>query len=185
MKPTYFIKASFLAVMAGVLFLQGARADSAAELDRKGRLALWDLYEKNPKALQIAKKANAVLVFPSIVKAGFMIGVQRGDGVLIGSQGSIGYYNTSSVSYGFQAGVQQYGYALFFLDAQSLGYLNRSEGWDIGSAPSLVIADKGMSGSMSVMNMNKGIVAFFFDQKGLMGGLGFQGTKITPYTPSE
>ena len=65
-----------------------------------------------------------------------------------------------------------------------LQYLNSARGWNVGSAPSLVIGNSGVSGSLGTLNLDKGIVAVFFNQRGLMGGLGLQGTKITEIYPS-
>ena len=96
-----------------------------------------------------------------------------------------GYYNMTSAGYGIQAGVQKLSYALFFMDEDSLKYLKKSDGFDIGAAPGLVVVDKGVAGTISATSLQKGVAAFIFGQKGLMGGLGLQGTKITRYTPSE
>jgi hypothetical protein len=96
---------------------------------------------------------------------------------------TVGYYNTTSGSFGFQAGVQSFGYALFFMTPEDLAYLERSSGWEIGVGPSITIVDVGLAGSLSTTTMRKGVYAFFFDQKGLMGGLGLQGTKITRIHP--
>jgi lipid-binding SYLF domain-containing protein len=160
-------------------------AFTAEELQRKSLRALHHLYEQNPKAQTLGEKAVAVLVFPEVIKAGFMVAAQRGDGVLFKNGAVAGYYNMTSAGYGIQAGIQKLSYALFFMDEDSLKYLGKSEGFDIGSAPSLVVADQGVGGNLSVTSMQKGIAAFIFGQKGLMGGLGLQGTKITRYTPSE
>ena len=84
----------------------------------------------------------------------------------------------------FQAGVQKFSYAMFFMNDASKNYLRKSGGWEVGSAPSLVVVDTGMARSLSTTTLKKGIYVFFLDQKGLMGGLGLQGTKITQYTPS-
>jgi lipid-binding SYLF domain-containing protein len=96
-----------------------------------------------------------------------------------------GYYNTTSVGYGIQAGIQKYSYALFFMDEDSLKYLHKSGGFEVGTAPSLVVVDEGIASSLSTTTLQKGIYAFLFGHKGLMGGLGLQGTKITEFTPSE
>jgi lipid-binding SYLF domain-containing protein len=98
---------------------------------------------------------------------------------------AVGYYNTVAASYGFQAGIQKFGYAMFFMTDASLNYLRKSGGFEVGSAPSLVVVDTGIAKSLSTTSLKKGIYVFFFSQKGLMGGLGLQGTKITQYTPSE
>ena len=46
------------------------------------------------------------------------------------------------------------------------------------------MVDAWIAKSLSSTTLKKGIYVFFFNQKGLMGGLGLQGTKITEYTPS-
>ena len=161
-----------------------ARAASAAEISQNAKAALNSLYASNPTARLVGKKAKAVLVFPQIIKGGFMVGAQHGDGALLVNGKTTGYYNTVAASYGFQAGLQKFGYAMFFMNDPALGYLNKSGGWEVGSAPSLVVVDTGMAKSLSTTTLQKGIYVFFFSQKGLMGGLGLQGTKITKYTPS-
>lgn len=162
-----------------------SRADSAAELTRKSERAIQHLYKTNRKAGEIGEKAIAVLVFPEVYKAGFMIGAQRGDGVLFRDGKVAGYYNTTAASYGLQAGIQKFAYALFFMDQQSLDYFNKSNGFELGGAPSLTVVDEGVASSLSTTTLQKGIYAFFFSQKGLMAGLSLQGTKITKYHPSE
>jgi lipid-binding SYLF domain-containing protein len=161
------------------------RAATADELRRDGRAALNKLYARNPKAADVADEAVAVLVFPGVVKAGFIFGAHGGDGVLFSGSKAIGYYNTAAVSYGLQAGAQKYGYALFFMNQKAVDYLRRSDGWEIGTGPSVVVVDTGMARTMTTTTLKKDIYAFIFDQKGLMAGLGLQGSKITPYTPDR
>jgi lipid-binding SYLF domain-containing protein len=174
-----------LALSVIALQPSSGRAASAAEISRNAKAALNSLYSSNPAARVVGKKAKAVLVFPQIIKGGFMVGAQHGDGALIANGRTVGYYNTVAASYGFQAGLQKFSYAMFFMNDGALGYLNKSGGWEVGSAPSLVVVDTGMAKSLSTTTLQKGIYVFFFSQKGLMGGLGLQGTKITRYTPSE
>lgn len=162
-----------------------ACADSALVLKEKAELALRQLYRSNPGAKAIGENALAVLVFPEVYKAGFVFGAQRGDGVLFKRGKVDGYFNTTAASYGLQAGIQKFAYALFFMDAESLGYLRNSDGFELGAAPSLVVADAGFASSISTTTLQKGIYAFFFSQQGLMAGIGVQGTKITEYTPSR
>ena len=161
-------------------------AASASEIDRNATEALRTLYATTPGALNLAKQAKGVLVFPNIVKAGFIVGGQYGDGVLRRKGGkTVGYYRSLAASYGLQAGVQSFGYVLLFMDDASLAYLEQSRGWEIGTGPSVVILDKGFGKSMSSTTLRKGVYAFIFSQKGLMAGLGLQGSKITPLTPGE
>ncbi len=160
-------------------------AASAHKLEKEGRKALEELYAKNPKARIVGDQAVGILVFPGIWKGGLMFGAQRGDGVLFTGGTVAGYYNSTAVSWGLQAGLQKFGYALFFMNTKSLNYLNNSDGFELGSAPSLTVVDRGVAAGFSTTTLQKDIYAFFFDQKGLMAGLSLQGTKITPYTPSE
>jgi lipid-binding SYLF domain-containing protein len=162
-----------------------ADAETAKELRTRSERALQHLYKTNRGSRVIGEKAIAVLVFPTVYKAGFIGGAQTGNGVLFKNGQVQGYYNSTAISYGLQAGIQKFSYALFFLDDKSLHYHNKSGGFELGGAPTLVVADEGFSNSLSTTNLQKGIYAFFFGQKGLMAGLGIQGTKITQYTPSE
>ncbi len=163
-----------------------AATSSASQISRDSRAALRSLYAQNPGARALGARARGVLVFPSIVKGGFMVGAQAGNGAMIRDTGEIsGFYQTTGASYGFQAGVQEFGYALFLMDDQAFKDLNRSGGWELGSSPSLVIVDQGMATSLTTTTINKGTYAFFFNQHGLMGGLGLQGSKITRIRPQQ
>lgn len=154
------------------------------ELAADSRAALNDLYRANPAARALGARAKGILVFPGITKGGFMIGGMGGNGALIRDDGTIrDFYQTAGLSYGFQAGIQEYGYALFLMDNDSINNINRAGGWEVGSSPSLVVVDQGMAASLSTTTMNKGTYAFFFNQRGLMGGLGLQGSKITRIHP--
>jgi lipid-binding SYLF domain-containing protein len=132
----------------------------------------------------LADRAVAVLVFPRIVKAGFVIGGQFGDGALRKKGKSVGYYRSLAGSYGYQAGIQAYGYVLFFMDDASVQYLNNSDGWELGVGPSLVVLDSGFGKNLSTTTLQKGVYAFIFDQTGIMAGMGIQGTKITKINPN-
>lgn len=156
-----------------------AQAATAGEINRDVRSALQNLYAKTPSAQVLGEKAKAILVFPNITKAGFIVGGQYGEGAMIRNGKIAGYYNTVSASYGLQAGIQKYGYALFLMTDSMLKYLNRSDGWELGVGPSVVVVDVGKAGGISTTTAQSDAYAFFFDQKGLMAGLGLQGTKIT------
>jgi lipid-binding SYLF domain-containing protein len=171
---------------AATLFLAPAApamAASAAELSRDANKALQDLYAKVPAAKAIGAKAQAILVFPSITKAGLGIGGQYGDGALIKGGKVVGYYNTSGISSGLQAGAQQFGYAMFFMNEAALKALDSTAGFEVGVGPSVVVMDEGKAKSTTTTSMKDDIYAFIFSQKGLMAGLGLQGNKITKINP--
>ena len=160
-----------------------ALAASASAIDRDARASLANLYKHTPGAKALGDKAVAVLVFPSIVKGGFIIAGQFGDGALRKGGKTVAYYRSLAASYGFQAGVQAFGYVLFFMDDASLQYLDNTAGFELGTGPSLVVLDAGFGKNFSTTTLQKGVYAFIFDQKGLMGGIGIQGTKITRINP--
>jgi lipid-binding SYLF domain-containing protein len=154
------------------------------QLATDSRAALNDLYRRNPAARKLGASAKGILVFPAITKGGFIVGGMGGNGALIRNDGSIrDFYQTAGLSYGLQAGIQKYGYALFLMDKSAFNNINRADGWEVGSSPSLVIVDEGMAGSLTTTTLNKSTYAFFFNQRGLMGGLGLQGSKITRIQP--
>ena len=174
-----------LAAAATLLLVPAAPAvaASAAELSSDANKALQSLYAKVPAAKAIGAKAQAILVFPSITKAGLGIGGQYGDGALIKGGKVVGYYNTSGISSGLQAGAQQYGYAMFFMNEAALKALDSTAGFEVGVGPSIVVMDEGKAKSTTTTSMKDDIYAFIFSQKGLMAGLGLQGNKITKINP--
>ncbi len=156
-----------------------AMAATAEEIDRDVKNALETLYAKSPTAVALGEKAKGILVFPSIVKGGFLVGGQYGQGALLVNGNTAGYYSTVQVSYGLQAGLQRYGYALFFMSDSAMQYLHKSDGWELGAGPSIVVVDLGAASSLSTTTLQSNVYAFFFNQKGLMAGLGLAGTKVT------
>lgn len=163
---------------------QSAKSAAAAEIDREAAAALKALYARTPAARSLEKNAKAVLVFPNVVKVGgVIVGGQYGKGALRKGSGTAGYYETVSASYGLQAGVQKYGYALFFMTDAALAYLDRSAGWEIGVGPSVVVVDEGTAKALTTTTLQSDVYAFFFDQRGLMAGVGLQGSKINRINP--
>jgi lipid-binding SYLF domain-containing protein len=162
-----------------------AFAASRAAIDKEVSAALKQLYSINPAAKTLGAKAKAVLVFPRVLKAGFIVGGQAGNGALRKGDKTAGYFNVAAASYGLQAGAQQFGYALFLMSDSALAYVDKSNGWEIGTGPSLVVVDEGMAKSLSTTTLQSDVYAFIFSQKGLMGGIGIQGSKITKINPDK
>ena len=164
-----------LASIAGAANAQSNRS----ALDRDARKVYDKLVASVPAAKSLGKDAVAVLVFPKITKAGLVVGGQYGEGVLLQGRRPIGYYSTAGASYGLQAGAQQFGYAMFFMNDGALKALTETAGLEIGVGPSVVVVDEGMGKSLTTINAKKDVYAFIFGQKGLMAGVGLQGNKIT------
>jgi lipid-binding SYLF domain-containing protein len=157
-------------------------APSARQINHDVDRALQTLFAAQPKARELAKRAVAILVFPRIVKAGFLVGGQGGDGALRVQGKTTGYYDIAAASFGLQAGVQTFSYVLFFITPSSLSYLQNSNGWAIGSGPSVVVLDKGAAASTTSTTLTQDVYAIAFGQRGLMAGIGLEGSKITPIT---
>jgi len=173
---------TIVATLAAPIVLQeraAAAAATAEELNTEAREALDRLYKVNPTAAAISKKARAILVFPDIVKAGLIFGGAYGEGVLLKANAPTDYYNSISASWGLQAGAQSYGYAVFLMNDKALTYLNRSEGWELGVGPTVVIVDEGMAKNLSTTTLKDDAYAFIFSQQGLMAGVSIEGTKVS------
>jgi lipid-binding SYLF domain-containing protein len=155
-----------------------SHARPETSLSAEARAALAKLTADVPAAASLAQSARGILIFPGITKGGFIVGAFHGEGIML-KQGKIhGYYDTGGATYGLQAGIQNYGYVLFFMSDSALQYVDKTDGWEIGMGPSVVIVDEGMGKSLTTTTAKKDVYGFIFDQKGLMAGLGLQGSKI-------
>ena len=156
-----------------------ATAQGHPQLEANARAALSALEAQVPLATILKNAAVAILVFPDITKAGFLIGGEYGNGVMFQRGRVAGFYNTAGVSYGLQAGAETFGYAMYFMNEAALRSLNATGGFQIGAGPSVVVLDQGMAKSVTSNTLTQDIYAFVFGQQGLMGGVGLEGTKIT------
>ena len=179
---TRYVRALVFALAVGTTNLtlpRAAIAAATAGVDEDAAAALKRLNATEPAAKLLSQKAKAILVFPRIVKAGFLVGAHYGEGVLFQNGRPGAHYNTMAGSYGYQAGLQSYGYVLFLMTDDALRYLDRSGGWEIGAGPSVVVVNKGKGKSITSTTLTQDVYAFIFNQKGLMAGAGLQGSKIT------
>jgi lipid-binding SYLF domain-containing protein len=171
------------ALAAAAMFSFGsitaANAATKEDLDKDSQHALEMLYKANPAAEAISKKAKAILIFPSIVKAGLVFGGAYGEGELVQGAKVDGYYNSVTASWGLQAGAQSYGYAVFLMTPKALEYIHRSNGWEVGVGPTVVVVDEGLARNLSTSTLKDDAYAFIFDQQGLMAGVSIEGSKIS------
>lgn len=187
-KPLPKAVPSAVLLAAAVMFLSAAHAQQSAwppaakapatALSRDSQAALRKLYAQVPAAKTLGESASAVLVFPNIRKAGFVVGGQYGEGTLIKGGKPVAYYSTQGLSYGLQAGAQQFGYALFFMNEKAVTQLDKGDGFEVGVGPSVVVVDQGVAKNVTTTTTKEDIYAFVFGQKGLMAGVGVQGNKV-------
>lgn len=178
-------KRSILLMIAALVMLFGSSTlfaqKKSAEIDQKVTAALAQLTSSTPAAAQLAKSAKGILMFPSVKKGGFIVGGQYGEGALRVGGATQGYYKTTAASFGLQAGGEKFGYAMFFMNDDALNYLKNSNGWEVGVGPEVTVVDAGAAASLSTSTAKSNIYVFFFGQKGLMGGLTIQGSKISKF----
>ena len=156
-----------------------ASAATAEDLDRDSLQALQTLYKTEPVAKTLSKSAKGVLVFPNIIKAGLVFGGSYGEGVLLKGSQVTDYYNSVAGSWGFQAGAQSYGYAVFLMTDEAVRYIEKTKGWEVGVGPTVVVVDTGAAKNISTSSLKNDAYAFIFSQQGLMAGVSIEGTKIS------
>ena len=167
------------AAVTPALLPQVAQAATKADLNQDSQAALNQLYASNPTAKAIGAKARAILIFPSIVKAGLVFGGAYGEGELLSHGAVEHYYNSFSGSWGLQAGAQSYGYVVFLMTPKAVKYIHDTQGWEIGVGPTVVVVNEGVARNLSTSTLKDDAYAFIFDQKGLMAGVSIEGTKIS------
>jgi lipid-binding SYLF domain-containing protein len=165
------------------LVISPARAASREQLAERGISALHSLEEEHERSRFFARNAKGILVFPSVLKAGFIFGAETGNGVLLEGGRPAGYYNLSGGSWGIQIGGQDFAYALFFMTDSSLRYLKESDGFSAGTGPSITVITASAAAEEDVTTLTHDVYAFPFNGKGLMADLTLQGTKITRIHP--
>ena len=154
-------------------------AASGPEISADVNATLNKFFRETPYGRELANKALAVLVFPTIVKAGFGIGGEYGEGELQIRGRNAGYYNIASASIGFQLGAQARTVILMFMTEGALAQFQRTDGFKIGVDGSVAIITVGAGGAIDTNSVTRPVIGFIFDQKGLMYNLTLEGSKIS------
>jgi len=185
MSNSRFFRSIIFAIAAMILPLSAgtAAAETRDNMEADAQQKLQELYDSSADAAELGRTAKAILVFPDVVKAGFLVGGSFGKGVLFRDGEALGLYKTVSGSWGFQAGAQNYAYVLFFMTDDAIDYLDRSDGWEIGAGPSIVVLDRGHADKFTSTTLRSDVYAMIFGQRGLMAGVGIEGSRISPITP--
>jgi lipid-binding SYLF domain-containing protein len=169
----------FLAVLIALSFTLPVQAAKKIVLDAQIEQAIQEFYELSSAGEALAKKADAMLVFPSVKKAGVGIGGEYGEGALIIDGEIVQYYSTASASIGFQLGAQVKTQIILFLDKGALKNFRDANGWEVGVDGSVAVATLGAGGQIDSKSINQPIVAFIFGNKGLMYNLTLEGSKLS------
>jgi lipid-binding SYLF domain-containing protein len=156
-----------------------AHASSAHEIDVGVDETLDRFFYRIGGARELAHKAFGILVFPSVVKAGFGFGGEYGEGALRIRGRTVDYYNTLSASFGFQLGVQERSVIIMFMTPEALEQFRHTAGWKVGVDGSVAIITIGVGGSIDTNKITSPVIGFILDPKGLMYNLTLEGTKIS------
>ncbi len=162
-----------------LVFASPSYAASKEEIDVNVSVALDKFKQEVSGADKFLEKAEAVLVFPDVVKAGFGIGGEYGEGALLIKGKTVGYYSTASASIGFQFGAQFKTVVLVFLKKDALNKFRNSDGWEAGVDGSVALVKLGAGKDINTASFDEPIVGFVFSNKGLMYNLTLEGSKMT------
>ena len=186
-KRAFLLSACTLFVLGAALLHSAppSNAATAREIDVSVDVALERFNEHVKGSKEFMKTAKAVLVFPRVLKAGFGIGGEYGEGALRIDGKTVDYYNTAAASFGLQFGAQAKTIVLVFVQQEALDNFRNSPGWEVGADGSVALVTVGAGGSIDSTNIKDPILAFVFGQKGLMYNLTLEGSKFTKLDKKE
>ncbi|MFW6851629.1 YSC84-related protein [Burkholderia gladioli] len=179
------------ALIVGSLALTGCtttpdKPDSASTnaskrqaIDASVNATLSRLYSTVPGSRELAAKSRGILVFPSVLQAGFIVGAQTGNGALRVGGSTVGYFNTSSLSVGLQAGAQSKAVVFLFMTQDALDKFRATDGWSAGADASVALVKMGANGAIDSNTATAPVEVIVLTNAGLMGDVSINGTKVT------
>jgi lipid-binding SYLF domain-containing protein len=159
--------------------MSSATAETTAQIDAGVKAARDQCAAQIPGCNEAAEKAAGMLVFPEVTKAAVGVGGSYGEGALIVGGKNAGYYSATSASIGLQLGAQTSAQIIMFMTAEALDQFRNSSGWEAGANAQVTMIDEGKAADIDSVLRSTPVVAFVFGQKGLMGDLSVEGSKIT------
>jgi lipid-binding SYLF domain-containing protein len=185
--------AAFLALaalaVAGCTTDRNAGAEQAAgaadlyrSIDADVDSTLQRLYATVGGSRELVAKASGLLVFPSVIQAGFVVGAQYGKGAPRAGGQTVGYYSTTSGSFGLQAGAQSKALIFLFMTQDALNKFRNSNGWSAGADASVALVRMGANGTIDTTTASKPVQAFVLTNAGLMADASLAGTMVSRLT---
>jgi len=178
-------KSLLFTLFVSLFLTQASFAKSAQNIDKDVNAAITKFKKEVNGGTNFLPKVKGYLVFPSVIKAGLIIGGKYGEGALRVNGHTKYYYDMTAASIGFQAGAQEYSMLIAFLSDESLKNFIRSNGWESGVDGSITVSDWGANKDISSISFEKPIVAFIYGAKGLMASVSIAGTKFRKIIPSS
>ena len=178
------INPMMLFVLISLAFTQFSLAKSANQLNADVDAAIKKFEKEVTGGAEFLSKVKGYLVFPSVIKGGFILGAEYGEGALRVNGTTKHFYSMTSASLGYQAGVQEHSVLIAFVSEASLNNFIKSNGWEAGVDGSVIVADWGGSKDITSISYEKPIVAFIYGEEGLMLGVSIEGTKFQRIVPN-
>jgi lipid-binding SYLF domain-containing protein len=169
---------TYIAIIA-LAFATATSAASKQEIDAEVHETLGQFQKQTSAGHELSQKAAGILVFPKVIKAGFGVGGEFGEGALLIGGKTVAYYNIASASIGLQMGAQTRSEIVLFMNEHALGDFRNSKGWKAGVDGSVALATLGAGGAIDTETARKPIIGFIFSNQGLMYNLTFEGSKIS------
>ena len=171
-----------------LFFVSGAWADGSKQRNmlRTSQMILEEI-QKSPDQqipMNLMSKAKAIIVFPTMLKAGFFVGARYGKGIAsvrteeTGEWGPPAFLYTTGGSFGFQFGAQATDLILLVMSQRGLeGLLN--EQFTLGGDIAISVGPVGRHAEASADIFMQGEIYSYSRSKGLFGGVSLKGTIIT------
>ncbi len=156
-----------------------AQAKSAAEINIGVDETLKRFRSEVKGGSKFLSRASGVLVFPSVLKGGFVVGGEYGEGALRVGGKTVDYYSTAAASIGFQLGAQSKSVVVIFMTSKALSDFLGSDGWKAGVDGSVAVIEWGVGEDINTVDIKDPVVGFVFGNKGLMYNLTLEGSKFT------
>jgi lipid-binding SYLF domain-containing protein len=163
----------------GLLSSDPSFARTKAEIDASANRAVARFYALNPQDKELADKAAGILIFGRVTKGGAGVAGEYGEGVLRVNGKTVDYYSVTSASVGLTLGVAHHSEVILFMTREALDKFQKSEDWSVGADTSFALVSKGSGGQYDTTTLGKPILGFIFHEKGLLGDLSFEGSKIS------
>jgi len=186
-KRNFLVAGASMAAVAilatGCSTTSGASGDPAAQraaIDSGVDSALSRLFKESAGSKELVGRARGVLVFPSFVSAGFIVGGATGTGAMRKGGKTTGYFRMSEGSVGFLAGAQSQAVFVLFMTQEALSRFEASNGWTAGVDGTITVANVGASADVSTLTGQQPIIGFVLTNGGLMGSVSMNGSRITP-----
>jgi len=170
-------------LLLSIVFSQQALAKSASEIDAEVDASIKKFKTEIKGGEKFLSQVKGYLVIPAVIKGGFVVAGEYGEGAMRINGVTKNYYTMTSASIGLQAGAKKYAILIAFISEVSLQNFIKSNGWEAGVDGSIAVSDWGKGKNITSMSYEKPIIAFVYDAKGLMASISVEGKKFQKIVP--